>query len=456
MALIAVGNQKKANLLANITIGYTSTPTTGGSSYYTTTTGSSAPGYIAISGGSGSNQMVYSTDRVNWTGSTMPAIMMWKDAVYGNGKFVAIASSTQNYGGPADIAAYSTDGINWTATTMPSSQGWNSITYGDGKFIATSDTAEGAYSTDGINWTATTMPSYAYSAELAYGNGKFVALINNGGTTTLPYSTDGINWTQTTLSRSLQTMTFADGKFFAVGYLGDTAYSTNGINWTEGNAGALAIANNSWTSIALGNGKFVLHSNGNAITSSTYAYSTDGINWTISAMPTSGRWTSIFADGKFLALTGGNTYTSKAAYSTDGINWTATTMPEGEWLNAFIDGQISTLVEIQTLIGGSGSGTAEILAPIAIYTTPALKTATVVLVQVVNLSSPGITYDLGKLAAGSTLTEANSTILDKAVAGNSTDTLNNTFNMVAADSITVLPSTVDTVQVLVYGVEEYV
>ena len=82
------------------------------------------------------------------------------------------------------------------------------------------------------------------------------------------------------------------------------------------------------------------------------------------------------------------------------------------------------------------------------------KTSKVVKVQVVNLSSPGITYDLAKLAAGDTLTESNSTILDKAVAGNSTDTLNNIFNMVATDSITVLPSTVDTVQVLVYGVEE--
>ena len=462
MALIAVGNQKKATLLAQSTIGYTSTNTTGGSSYYTTTTGFTGPRFVSMASGSGSNQATYSADGITWTSTTMPSIQAWMEAVYGDGKFVAVAMYTAGYGGPTNQAAYSADGVTWTATTMPSTAYWTDITYADNKFVAVSDSGA-ALSADGITWTATTMPSAGYS-KVTYGDLRFVATA-----TAVPsraaYSTDGINWTENSMGVNyINDLIWAGGKFVAVGSQGNAAYSTDGVTWTQATSLVSNIASGdqrAWDSITHGNGKFVINSANQSFPTDLSAYSTDGINWTQSAMPNVGRWTTTYGDGgdaKFLAVSvnGGSygyTYEALSAVSTDGINWTTSPMPEGQWFNAAF-AQISTSVEVQVSIGGQGEEGAEILAPVAIYTTPTLKTSKVVKVQVVNLSSPGITYDLAKLAAGDTLTEANSTILDKAVAGNSTDTLNNIFNMVATDSITVLPSTVDTVQVLVYGVEE--
>ena len=64
-----------------------------------------------------------------WTASTLLSSASWQSVTYGDGKFVAVASSSNK-------AAYSTDGINWTASTLPSSASWQSVTYGDGKFVA--------------------------------------------------------------------------------------------------------------------------------------------------------------------------------------------------------------------------------------------------------------------------------------------------------------------------------
>ena len=77
----------------------------------------------------------------DWTASTLPSSANWWSVTYGNGKYVAVATSSST-------AAYSTDGINWTASTLPSSASWYSVTYGNGKYVAVvngSNTA--AYST---------------------------------------------------------------------------------------------------------------------------------------------------------------------------------------------------------------------------------------------------------------------------------------------------------------------
>ena len=105
-----------------------------------------------------------------WTGTYLPSIRSWRSIAYGNGKFVAIAYSSNQ-------AAYSEDGITWTATTLPISSTWYSITYGNGKFVAIAYSSnQAAYSEDGITWTATTLPISSTWYDTAYGNGKFVAI----------------------------------------------------------------------------------------------------------------------------------------------------------------------------------------------------------------------------------------------------------------------------------------
>ena len=71
--------------------------------------------------------------------ATLPSPTNWCSVCYGNGKFVAVANSS-------DEAAYSVDGITWTAVTLPSSTDWGSVCYGDGKFVAVArDSSKIAY-----------------------------------------------------------------------------------------------------------------------------------------------------------------------------------------------------------------------------------------------------------------------------------------------------------------------
>ena len=179
-----------------------------------------------------------------------------------------------------------------------------SVTYGGGKFIAiASGTDQAAYSTDGITWTATTFPLSGFPLSVTYGDGKFVAIASRSSYAA--YSTDGITWTKTTTGSRLGygCVVYGDGKFVAVDYAGTKSiYSTDGITWTI----SYLPFSTRWTSVAYGNGKFV------AIASGTdrAAYSEDGITWGKIVMPSSGEWSSItYGDGKFVAVADEDTHT---------------------------------------------------------------------------------------------------------------------------------------------------
>ena len=251
-----------------------------------------------------SNVVAYSKDGIAWTQATMPANEYWVSVCYGNGKFVAVA-------GGGDIA-YSTDGINWTQTTMPASKPWYSVCYGNGKFVAIAEGSNiAAYSTDGIAWTQATMPADEKWHSICYGNGKFVAVANSN---IAAYSEDGVNWTQTTMpaDENWYSVCYGDGKFVAVTFSSNVvAYSEDGINWSQ----TTMPADENWQSICYGNGKFV------AVTASSnvVAYSKDGIAWTQATMPANTSWASVcYGNGKFVAVA---LNSDIAAYSTDGITW---------------------------------------------------------------------------------------------------------------------------------------
>ncbi len=255
-----------------------------------------------------SDKAAYSEDGINWTVSTMPSSESWKSVTYGNGKFIAVVqNSTQ--------AVYSEDGINWTASTMPNSANWSFVIYGNGKFVAVAYGSDKAvYSEDGINWTASTMPSSATWYSVTYGNGKFVSVAY--GSDKAAYSEDGISWTASTIpsSNAWRSVTYGNGKFVAVAGTFDKAvYSEDGINWT-----ASTIPSSDWYSVTYGNGKFVTVAYG----SDKAAYSEDGINWTLSTMPSSAKWYSVtYGNGKFVAIASSS---AQAAYSEDGITWKTT------------------------------------------------------------------------------------------------------------------------------------
>ena len=100
--------------------------------------------YVGL-GTSMSEIFYYSTNGSYWTHAYVTS-GDWRDVVYGNDKFVAVAYGT-------NMASYSVDGSSWTNVTLPITANWTGITYGDGMFVAV---VEGsticAFSYDGITW----------------------------------------------------------------------------------------------------------------------------------------------------------------------------------------------------------------------------------------------------------------------------------------------------------------
>lgn len=425
-------------LLANKTLGYTLVP--GGSSYYTTTVGSLSEGFVLLAGYSYSEnkyvrQSSYSTDGINWIETTMnPSSKEWNDVAYGNGKFVAIAQYSAN-------AGYSTDGINWNQTTLPSDAAWSSIVYGNNKFVAAGSNGI-AYSTDGINWITTSISTP--QNYLTYYNGLFVCIQRNSNVSL--YSTDGISWTATTMPSNSDwvSITSGGGKFVAMANGGISAYSTDGISWALSTNLGTSL---NWPNVKYGNGKFVVLFDSTTIS----FYSTDGINWTQSSIPVTGYWYMAYGNNKFVAIAGSS---NKLIYSTDGISWTNLTLSYTAGWKAIVSGQISTLKQVQTSIGGQGTQGAEILAPIDVYTVPTGKTAKINKVSVYNSSANTISYDLGVLDSGVSLTDQNALINDSLISAENTAVVTSITNkMTAGQRIVVLPSSVDVVNVKVYGTE---
>lgn len=292
----------------------------------------------------------------------MPTTANWKSITYGNGKFVAVANSS-------DISAYSTDGINWTQTTLPVSAKWADITYGNGKFIAI-DSAKNSgvfsYSSDGITWymnTTIISSRGTYISHIVYGNSKFVA-VGVGVENLAACSNNGIDWeTNLIPTRACYDITYGNNMFVVVaegnavvtedgGVLSIILYSVDGINWESytlpihnytyqhikygndmfvaisGNTSCLSYSsegiqswhkyslpiNRDWSAFTYGNGMFIAVASNNDM-----IYSTDGITWNQSTMPLSSNWSDICYDnGVFIAIANNS---NQVAYSTDGISW---------------------------------------------------------------------------------------------------------------------------------------
>lgn len=186
-------------------------------------------------------------------------------------------------------------------------------------FLSMGNENIGAYSADAINWTQFATPGSASIEwkEVAYGNNKFVAI--SFYTRDVITSTDGITWTLGTLpnnSGGPTSIAYGNGKFVILEYSGSTLSSEDGINWTI----SYSIGNNpygSWYAIAYGNGGFVVV--GYAYVG---AFSSDGISWTQSNIPIFGSWETLgYGNGKFIAAAGG----SQFVYSEDnGQSWNTT------------------------------------------------------------------------------------------------------------------------------------
>ena len=231
---------------------------------------------------------------VEWTGRSVPE-GVWSNVTYGNGLFVAVASSGTNR------VMTSVDGISWTVRTAAELNLWLDVTYGNGLFVAVAfgGTNRVMTSPDGITWTAQAAAEANNWRSVTYGNGLFVAVASSG-TNRVMTSPDGVTWTAQAAAEAngWEGITYANGLFVSVASTGTNRVMTSpdGITWT---AYAAAEAN-SWKDVMHGNGLFV------AVASSgtnRVMTSPDGVTWTAQAAPEATTWIDIaFGNGLFVAV----------------------------------------------------------------------------------------------------------------------------------------------------------
>jgi hypothetical protein len=153
------------------------------------TANSSGYGYIAYGAGvfcaiGGTISSFMAADPTKWyAGATLPS-KTWASVTYGNGRFVALASDgtvcyTTNWqtGGWTITPSYAANNTWVTTVNNPLFANgvttWSRIRYGQGLFIAIATSSQAcATSPDGVNWTyySTGMPSSSNWLGLAFGN----------------------------------------------------------------------------------------------------------------------------------------------------------------------------------------------------------------------------------------------------------------------------------------------
>jgi hypothetical protein len=254
-------------------------------------------------------------DATTWaTSSTAGIDRDWTSVTYGNGLFVAVASS-----GTGNRVMTSSDGVVWTARTSPTDNDWTSVTYGNGLFVAVSATSSSQNvmtSSNGTTWTLRTGAAAFAWTKVVFGNNMFVALAQDGGATGIMTSKNGINWTlQNTPNHSWNDLAYGNGTFIAVwgnpGGAGTSELvmrSEDGVVWTIQNAPDYC-----WIGVTYGNGRFVAISCESL--SDNVMTSTDGITWTMESGALAGAFLDhiFFADGYYFAAGASDVYTSANA-----------------------------------------------------------------------------------------------------------------------------------------------
>ena len=252
----------------------------------------------------------------------------WRSICYGDGLFVAVASS-----GIGNRVMTSPDGITWTTRTSSADNEWRSVCYGNpggfNQFVAVSNSGTGnrvMTSPDGITWTTRASATNNDWRSVCYGNGLFVAVASSGPQNRVMTSPDGITWTssQSASGNVWWSVCYGDGLFVAVSPGGGTGNrvmtSPDGITWTT----RTSSADNEWRSVCYGNptagGLFVAVASsgiGNRVMTSP-----DSITWTSRQSASDNNWPSVcYGDGKFVAVS--STGDNRVMTSDDGITWTS-------------------------------------------------------------------------------------------------------------------------------------
>ena len=151
---------------------------------------------------SGYGDTFISTNGTSWTKTTaLSTTENYGSIFFVDGKFVAIAHGTTNYGASNKIA-YSTNGTNWTYGTLPISAKWVKGSYCNGTFMIAGYKSL-AYSNDGVNWEVGSLPEGWSTIETMGSGNEFLFFQGSGNEVAIarqnPYDLvfkADTNWTQ--------------------------------------------------------------------------------------------------------------------------------------------------------------------------------------------------------------------------------------------------------------------
>ena len=170
-------------------------PSTSANNLIDTCSSIASNGYLWVAGApGGTNRIIYSSDGINWVPSTSAnSLITACEAIASNGSlWVASGGSSTNK------LIYSYDGINWLASTSANSliAACNAIASNDYLWVAgaSSGTNKIIYSYDGINWLASTSANSLITECNAIASNGYLWVAGGSGTNKLIYSYDGINW----------------------------------------------------------------------------------------------------------------------------------------------------------------------------------------------------------------------------------------------------------------------
>ena len=213
--------------------------------------------------------------------------------------------------GEAGFSMTTSDGTNWVYS-LPAIGFLTGVGHGNGRYVVLGGTVR-LVSQDLEEWSAVPVP-YSHNS-VVFGNGILVSVGAGSGTGGIGFistSVDGSRWIDRTSPTmvDLNSVTYAQGKFVAVGSLGKIVISTNGVDWFERTPAATGSA---LRGVAYGNGRFTAIGD-----SSLLRHSTDGETWVTTGSSGTTLNAVTFANGIFVAV--GNSGAVRS--SVDGISWT--------------------------------------------------------------------------------------------------------------------------------------
>lgn len=234
-----------------------------------------------------------------------------------------------------DISNLNVEGINKVAAVRQSQ--WCSVAYGEHmrRWVAVSNHATNTTMVSDnqcTSWKDLGRPNaFPRMKCITSGGGKFVAVADNGDQRVMT-SEDGKDWTFSTddaVNAELwQAVIYANGKFAAVSYKSFMT-STDGIDWEIKTIKPNMKDDEHPTSLAYGNGIYVIVGDGGYKGRYSFYTDDDGVTWKEPKVQTESKWTGVvFGNGRFVAVASSGHY--RAMTSTDGYDWDRVVTPTSQ------------------------------------------------------------------------------------------------------------------------------